>query len=213
MIELIVQLQVDAFRCNAATSSTSASTKWEWAKTILCECIFRLRFGLEDVERLCIRSTQRVAEVVAGRSRVAIGLVCGVVASNVGGLIEVYCRQIGVATAAVAIVDVCPYGHVATFIAKTTVELQLRTDVLIAAVRHRFVLLTVDYQSFVIHLFKSFLTQRVGDVVEGISIERRRPAIAAAVACGKTQVRTERKRRQRIDGPLQVHVARPAVVA
>ena len=216
MLEVVVQLQIDAFHAHAPTVATTASTATaptERTKALTVKRVLWFRFPFEDIEGFRIGGSQRVAEVVARRSRVAVGLIGGVVAEAVGSLIEPHHREIGIAVVAVPIVDVRTDGYVTTFVAKTAVELQLRTDIFVFAVAHRFVLTAVHNEILLIHLLNSFLAQRVGDVVERISIKRCRSLPTATVVGRETQVRAEGEGGERVDGPLKVHVARPAVVA
>ena len=121
----------------------------------------------------------------------AAGLIGGVVAEAVGSLVESHHREIGITVVAVPIVDVRTDGYVTTFVAKTAVELQLRTDIFVFAVAHRFVLTAVHNEILLIHLLNSFLAQRVGDVVERVGIKRCRSLPTATVVGRETQVRSE----------------------
>ena len=89
----------------------------------------------------------------------------------------------------------------------------MRTDVLAVTIAQRLVLTAVHCQLVVLHHLQTFLTQRVGDIVERIGVERCRSRKTPAVAGVKADVRTERQRGHRVDGPLQIHIARPTVVA
>ena len=214
MLEVVVQLQIDAFNAHAPTVAATATTApTERTEALTTKRVLGFRLPLENVERFRVGGSQRVAKVVAGRSRVAVGLIGGVVAEAVGSLVESHHREIGITVVAVPIVDVRTDGYVTTFVAKTAVELQLRTDIFVFAVAHRFVLTAVHYEILLIHLLNSFLAQRVGDVVERVGIKRCRSLPTATVVGRETQVRAEGEGGERVDGPLKVHVARPAVVA
>ena len=160
--------------------------------------LWRTFLGLGRPEGLGIGGSQRIAEVVGGRSRVAVGLISGIVALHVRSLIEPHGREIGIAVAAVAIVRVAADGQVAPPRTKTTKQLQLRAQVFVAAVAQRLVLPIVNNQTQPVHLGAALVAQRVGHIVERIGVERGRGRERAAVVGRKTHVRTHRQRRNRI---------------
>ena len=122
-------------------------------------------------------------------------------------------RQAGILVAAVAPAELRAECDVAPVRPQSAVYLQLSVDVLVVVISHSFVLSAVDHQSLLVHLPQALGTQRVSDIVVGIAVEGCRCREVATVAGLETHIRTERQRRYRVDGPLQIHVARPVVVA
>ena len=89
VLEVIVQLQIDAFNAHASTVATTATTApTERTEALTAKRVLGFWLPLENVERFRVGGSQRVAEVVAGRSRVAVGLIGGVVAEAIGSLVE-----------------------------------------------------------------------------------------------------------------------------
>ena len=89
MLEVVVQLQIDAFHAHAPTVAATATTApTERTEALTTKRVLGFRLPLENVERFRVGGSQRVAEVVAGRSRVAVGLIGGVVAEAIGSLVE-----------------------------------------------------------------------------------------------------------------------------
>ena len=71
----------------------------------------------------------------------------------------------------------------------------------------------VDHQSLLVHAGQALGTERVCDIVVGVGVECCRQRIVAVVVGRETQVRTEREGSDGVNLPLQIHVARPVVVA
>ena len=170
-------------------------------------------FRLEVEEGLGVGETYLITEVVLRRQCVTVGLIGGVFAKLVFLLEEVHGREVGVLVGAIAVVDISADGYVAAFRSDAAVELQLRTGILVGAVAERLALTVVDHEAFFVQQFEALLAQGILDIVEGIGIKRGVGIEGTTVVGGETHVGTERQGGQRVDGPLQVHVARPTVIA
>ena len=195
----------------AATTTTASAAKGTAHLRHTCCRLFLLTS--EEQQGLRIGDTQRVAQLVVCRGGIAVGLIGGVFARLRLLLIQVDGRQTGILVAAVAPAELRAECDVAPVRPQSAVYLQLSVDVLVVVISQSFVLSAVDYQSLLVHLPQALGTQRVSDIVVGIAVEGCRCREVATVAGLETHIRAERQRRYRVDGPLQIHVARPVVVA
>ena len=149
-------------------------------------------FRLEGEKRFRVSAAHREAEVVRRRQRVAVGLIGGVVTHLVECLIEPHRREAGILVVSVAVVDVRAQRHVAAVVAEAAEQLYLRAQVLVGTIAHTLVLPVVHDQVEIIHLTAPLLAQRVGDVVEGVGIERCRCLERTAVVGREAEVRSQR---------------------
>ena len=81
-------------------------------------------------------------------------------------------REVGIAVVAVAVVDVAADGNVAATVAEAAIQLSLRAEVLVGAVSQRFALAPVHDEVLIVQPLDTFIAEGIGDVVEGIGVER-----------------------------------------
>ena len=122
-------------------------------------------------------------------------------------------REVGIAVTVFTVVDITVDSQVASIIAEATMQLQLCAEILVLPIAHRLVLPTIDNQSQIVHRAQSLIAQGICHVFKRISVERGSGRIASAVVGGIREIGTEGERGDRVDGPLQVHVSRPTIVA
>ena len=208
VVVTVAQLQEDALD---APCSSSAPVALHRHGPLVIVVVGLHLFSMEHIKRFGIGESERVVEIVVGRRGVAVGLIGGVVTPLVGHLIEFHHRQVGILVVSVAVTDIGREGHVAPVSAHSPDELQLRREVFAAAITHRLVLTAIDHDALSVHRLEARLVERVGIQLEGTDVERGRVGESPAVVGREIDVGTERQRGGRVDGPLQVHVSRPAV--
>ena len=207
----IIQLKEDTLLANHSPSPIPSPSEWSPALCIL-QGILGLRLRLEDIQRFGICQTHRQTETIGWGEGISVCLISGVVAESVKRLVEMYGREIGVAVFAIAVVDVGTDGNIAPLVAKPPVQLQLRTDIVVASVTHRLVLPPVDNEVLFVHQGPSLGTQWVGDIIEWVGIDRRGSGEATAIIGGETHIRAKRECGHVVNRPLKVHVSRPIVI-
>ena len=186
--EIVVHLQEDALRTRIAlvaptsTSSATSTTACHITSSItstiarsrdaVCaQGIHRHRLRLEDVKRFGIGDAHIIVEAVVGRSGVSVGLIGRVIARTRLRLVKMHLREIGVSVAVIPIADASVDRHVASTIAETAMQLQLRAEVFALTIAHRLVLPAIHNQSQPIHQVPTLIAQRLLRMLKGIGIE------------------------------------------
>ena len=86
-------------------------------------------------------------------------------------LVKMHLREIGVSVAVVTIADASVDRHVASTVAETAMQLQLRAEVFALTIAHRLVLPAIHNQSKPMHQVPTLIAQRLLRILKRIGIE------------------------------------------